>query len=74
MKTKLIKFLLDQTFIYDFSIKEILNKFFPKEKPIFYADQICSEKNFLQKLYLIKDVFHRQLKNHNQIFYINHKT
>ena len=73
MKEKLIKFLLDQTFIYDFSINEILNRFFPKEKPIFYADQICSEKNFLQKLYLIKDVFHRQLKKHNQIFYINHK-
>ena len=73
MKEKLFKLLLDQAFNYDFCIKEILNKFFPKEKPIFYADQICSENNFLQKLYLIKDIFHRQLKNHNSIFHITYK-
>jgi len=73
MKAQLIKILLDQTFIYDFYIKEILNKFFPKEKPEFYIDLISSENNFLQKLYLIKDIFHKQLKYYNKIFHINHK-
>ena len=73
MKKELFKLLLDQSFKYGFCIKEILNKFFPKEKPNFYVDQICSENNFLQKIYLIKDDFPRQLKNHNKIIYINYK-
>ena len=74
MKERLFKFLLDQTFLYDFFINNILYKLFSKEKPTFYANQICSEKNFLQKLYLIKDVFHEQLKNHDEIFYLNHEN
>ena len=71
MKEKLFKFLLDRTFLYDFFINNILYKLFPKEKPKFYADQICNEKNFLQKLYSINGFFLKQLKYHDEIFYLN---
>ena len=73
MKEKLLKLLLDQTFLYDFFINNILYKLFPKEKPNFYANQICNEKNFLQKLYSIKDFFLKQLKYLDEIFYLNHE-
>ena len=70
MKEELFKFLLDQVFLCDFFINNILYKLFPKEKPEFYIKYI-SKNNFLQKLYLIKDFFHKQLKNHDEIFYLN---
>ena len=70
MKERLFKFLLDQTFLYDYFINNILYKLFPKEKPEFYIKYI-SENNFLQKLYLIKDFFHKQLKYHDEIFFLN---
>ena len=70
MKERLFKFLLDQTFLYDFFINNILYKLFPKEKPEFYTEQI-DKNNFLRKLYLIKDVFHKQLMYHDKIFYLN---
>ena len=70
MKERLFKFLLDQTFLYDFFINNILYKLFPKEKPEFYTEKI-DKNNFLRKLYLIKDVFHKQLMYHDKIFYLN---
>ena len=70
MKEELFKFLLDQVFLFDFFINNILYKLFLKEKPEFYIKYI-SKNNFLQKLYLIKDFFHKQLKNHDEIFYLN---
>jgi hypothetical protein len=70
MKERLFKFLLDQTFLYDYFINNILYKLFPKEKPEFYTEQI-GKNNFLQKLYSIKDIFHKQLKNHDEISYLN---
>jgi hypothetical protein len=72
MKERLFKFLLDQTFLYDYFINNILYKLFPKEKPEFYTEQI-GKNNFLQKLYSIKDIFHNQLKYHNKIFHFNHQ-
>jgi len=70
MKERLFKYLLDRTFLYDFFINNILYKLFPKEEPEFYAKHL-DKNNFLQKLYSIKDIFHKQLYYHDDIYYIN---